>query len=497
MQFLVFIFSFLILSLPIAAQEKDLVINGEKVSYEKEKNRVVAEGSVELVYRDVSVYGGRVVYNTSAETVQADKGFVLNYEGLSIEGGTLDYDIKEKGGKAAGVKFVYKGIELKGQRIEFGTERFDLREASFTTCDLPEPHYRVTAGEIILYPKYGWLVAYWGWFWLGRFPVVPMPTYIYDMYAEEKDRKNIPPFPEIGSNDEDGVYINERLAWHVRRELSGTYSINYASKKGAGGGAEADYIVSDDSRGNVRGYGNVTDGLWGGVTHRLYFGKEIREETPFPFLIAPRFRQDELEMTLSHRERINYQRVSCYPNLELRRRKGEILRKEARYDLELMAGKVEEEKNVSLGRGGGYLSFYWDFPEVAVGDITPSLSLDARYYSNGGRWVKSGGGIDLRKSFAENLTLGLGYMHYFSVDGMSPFNFEMYRFNPSDRLTSALFFVLGETGIGISTSYFVDSWQPEDIDYSLFFRMHCYNLIVKYRSIRREFELGFSLAGGK
>ena len=71
----------------------------------------------------------------------------------------------------------------------------------------------------------------------------------------------------------------------------------------------------------------------------------------------------------------------------------------------------------------------------------------------------------------------------------------MYRFNPSDRLTSDLFFMVGETGVGVSTSYFVETWEPEDIDYSLFFRMHCYNLMVTYRSLRREFALGFSLGG--
>ncbi|MEE8638651.1 MAG: hypothetical protein V3T21_06415, partial [Candidatus Margulisiibacteriota bacterium] len=93
-------------------------------------------------------------------------------------------------------------------------------------------------------------------------------------------------------------------------------------------------------------------------------------------------------------------------------------------------------------------------------------------------------------------SLGLGYLHYFMARGGSPFNFEMYRFSSSDRLMSDLFFVLGETGVGISTSHFIDTWQQEDLDYALYFRMHCYNLMLKYRSLRREFQLGFSLLGG-
>ena len=141
------------------------------------------------------------------------------------------------------------------------------------------------------------------------------------------------------------------------------------------------------------------------------------------------------------------------------------------------------------------LEFSWDFPETDFGDLTPYLGADSRYYSNGSEWVKTTGRLDLRKTFSSDIVLGLGYLHYFSIDGASPFNYEMYRFSPADRLTSDLFFVLGETGLGLSASYYLDTWQPEDIDYSLLFKMHCYNLQVKYRSIRKEFELGFSLGG--
>ncbi len=335
--------------------------------------------------------------------------------------------------------------------------------------------------------------------------MVPMPTYIYDMRAEERDEKNLPPFPEIGSNDDDGSYINQRLAWHIRRELSGTYSINYAAKKGVGGGAEADYVVNENSRGQIRFYGNGNDGLWGGITHRLFFGREVIQDKAgvFSFFALPQYKQYELETVLSHRERVNYQRVSFSPGLVLKRKQGEIIRKEAKYDAEFMLGQVNEENNLNLRRGGGAFSFYWDFPEVVVGKVTPSAALDARFYSNGQRWVKTMGGMDVRKALGKNISLGLGYLHYFGVDGQTPFNFEKHRYGPADyrfiaadRLTSDLYFVLGETGVKIETAYLLHTWQPEDIDYSLFFKLHCYNLMVKYRSLQREFEMGFSLAGG-
>jgi hypothetical protein len=474
------------------AQLKELTINADKVSLEKEKHRIEAEGSVEATYRDVILHGQHLVYNTSAETFFADRGFTLLYQGITIEGETLDYQVKEYTGTATKVDFYYQGVELRGGRLDFDPDKYEIKGASFTTCDLPGPHYRVTAADLLLYPKYGWMVAYWGYFWLLNVPVVPMPTYIYDFRAQ----KNLPPFPEIGYNEEDGNYINESLAWHLRREFSGTYTLSYAANKGIGGGGQANYILDDRNNGNIRLYGNFKDGLYGGATHIFVFGSEIQREKSslielFPL---PKYRQFELESTLSLRERINYQRVSYTPNFRLRSRAGEILRKEAKYDLELGTGLVAEEGNRRLVYGNAYLKFYGDFQETPVGYIIPSLIADLSHYSNGARWIKPAFELKTAKTLSRDYELDFGYLHYFYVEGASPFNFEMYRFRAADRLRGDLLFKAGETRGKIAASYFLDNWSPEDIDYSLFFTLHCYDLEVTYRSLRKEFLLSFSLA---
>lgn len=492
------VITLLFLPAPSLAQNQDLAINGDNVSYEKDKNIVEARGSVEVVYKGVTVTGEHIIYNTETENIKADKGFYLSYSDMSIEGETLDYQIKDRSGVASDIMFDYGGIEIKGHKIELGLEKFKLSDASFTTCDIGNPHYRVTANEISLYPTYGWLVASWGFFWLGPFPILPMPTYIYDMMADERGRKNIPPFPEIGSNDEDGAYVRETLAWHIRRELSGTYSLSFAEKKGFGGGLATDYIVNDNSRGNARLYAGGSDGMFGGGTHQLFFGDEVKGSNPgpFAFLALPKHLKYEFESTVSYRERINYERVTYYPNLVLKSKQANTFWPDVHYDAEAMLGMIAEEGTANVGRGGGIGTIYWQWPEMAVGEITPSASVDSRFYSNGTRWIRTITEIGLTKTFTKHLSLGLGYAHYVTNSGTSPFNFEIYRFNASDRFTSDLSFLIGETGFGVAASYFINSWQPEDIDYLMQIRMHCYDLMLKYRSIRKEFELGFSLAGG-
>jgi hypothetical protein len=142
-------------------------------------------------------------------------------------------------------------------------------------------------------------------------------------------------------------------------------------------------------------------------------------------------------------------------------------------------------------RGGGELKVY---TEPLGGLLTPALLWDSLYYSNGTKWVKPSARLDLGGDLGRDVSASLGYQHYFFFDGQSPFLFERYRFRAADRLLPDLRFRIGETACRINAAYFLDNWSPEDIDYTLFFRLHCYNLEVTYRSMRREFTLGFSLA---
>lgn len=487
------IFNLSLVILPAEAKLRDLTIDADRVSLEKEKQRLEATGSVEVKYKDFQLTGAHLIYNTSVETLQADGGFQLDYAGLTFEGMSLDYDINSREGTATQVRFDYNGMELAGGQIDFNREKFDLKSAGFTTCDLVRPHYRVSAANLTLYPEHGWLVAYWGYFWLNGLPVVPMPTYIYDFRASERMQKNLPPFPEIGANDDDGTYLNERLAWHLKREFSGTYSLGFAANKGLMLGATANYVWSDQNEGDVRLNWNGVNGFFGGATNVYSFGGEsvAAEKQLWGFLLAPRFKQYELISTLSFQERINYQRVSFTPDLHLRTQAGKLFGDQAKYDLELQAGLIREEGTGRYLRGGGLLKIY---PSLPGSLVTPALIWDALYYGNGAKWVKPSLWIDLGGDFGNDLRATLGYQHYFFFDGQSPFNFELYRFRTADRLLPDLRFRVGETAGRIKASYFLDNWSPEDIDYTLFFRLHCYNLEVTYRSMRREFMLGFSLA---
>ncbi|MBU1617836.1 MAG: hypothetical protein KKF06_08715 [Candidatus Margulisbacteria bacterium] len=513
---------------PLYAQPNDFIVNADNISYAKGSQKVDASSSVEVTYKDIRLTGntlhydvsaetvemrgsvevfykeiylkaGKIFYQATRETINAENNVYFLYEGISIEGDSLAYNLLTKTGQARNITFNFREVDLTGREVSFSPDTFDLRQATLTTCDFPSPHYHVSAGEIIFYPRNKWLVAYWGYFWLGQFPIVPMPTYIYDLSAQERGNKNLPPFPQIGANEEDGTYINETMAWHLNRSLSGAYSLGYAERKGLQLGLNANYLLDDSNKGNIRLNSNGNDGRSGGITHTYSFGEYSTENSQLSFglFTEPAEYRYSLETTVSYRERINYQRVSFLPNLRFYSRGFPILRSAARADLDLSTGIVNEENNQKLGRNSVNLRISGDLPASALGDIVPSLIYDCSYYAGQGRWEKPSLQLELIKKINPRLAFNAGLSHYFFVNGTSPFNYELYRFRPSDRLLASAQFDLDRTAAKIAASYFLDDWTPEDIDYTLFFKFHCYNLEVTYRSIRKEFLLGFNLAPGK
>ena len=171
-----------------------------------------------------------------------------------------------------------------------------------------------------------------------------------------------------------------------------------------------------------------------------------------------------------------------------------MLYRQAKLDLDLAAGVINEENNRKLGRNSTYLKLFGDFDETALGYLIPFLAYDGSYYADGTKWEKPAIGFDLIKKLNSRLGFTAGYSHYLYVNGTSPFNYELYRFRPADIGRASLTFDLDRTAARIAGSYFLDNGTAEDLDYTLFLKFHCYNLEVTYRSIRHELLFGFSLA---
>ncbi len=478
---------FIILALlisPALASDQDLIINADSIAYEKDN--IVAEGSVEAIYKNNKALGERLVYNTKTRSIKLDNGFIFFYGDIVLSGDEIEYELDKDRGRGRRVRVNYESVFLEGNYIDFNREEIKLKGASFDTCGIkPESHYRISAQQMSLYPATNWLVSYWGIFWYGRIPTLPIPVYVYDLEAERKGKHNILPYPEIGSNDEDGFYISERIVWYARRELSGSFNINYSEKKGIGSGFEANYILSKQNQGNFRLYGNYHEPFWGGLTHHYYFGPSVIDSfLPTDIFSASTYRKLDLETTLSLRERINYERVTKSPEIALNFRDPKI---------KIGAGLISENSKEAVAKA--HLSYLWDSKIYDKNDfeIIPSILFDYSRYSKGRFWWRNIGKLTLNKKWSPYLSNSLAYSHFFDQQGASPFLYENYKLINSDQFSANLQLNIFKSTLRVDTVYDIPSWNPYDIDYTIEAGVHCHTFGFRYRAVRNEFGLIFRI----
>jgi hypothetical protein len=454
-------------------------------------------GSVEADYQNISISCEHLYYQTAAKIVSTEANFVLQRGPLSLAGRNLRFNVAEGAGQADAVLVEYNGVHLSGKHVDFSKNKIRLEKADFTACDLKPPHYHVTANEIIFYPDVKWVVSNWGWFWYGDVPIVPVPTYVYDLSAEKRARRNAPPVPEIGSNLDDGTYISERLSWHATENWNDRVTVSYFEKKGVGLGVDGDYRFTNGQDGNVRLFWNGVNQLYGGITHFTSFGMDLSaaDEDLYGVFLVPDSKAFDFVSELSYNERINYQRVYYYPRLTLTSKKIPWLSKQLKWDIKVEGGGVAEEASrCNFGFASGALGTYYDIQLPNAAFLTPAIKFDHRWYGDGQSWLQGTTNLAYRQSVTDNFGFVLLHNHYLYNVGASPLNFENYNLIPAvDTFDTRWLFKAGINTIGINTSHYLPSWSPRDIDYIFALGFHCYDIIFTYRVMRGELTFGLNL----
>ncbi|MFA4966599.1 MAG: hypothetical protein WC624_00045 [Candidatus Margulisiibacteriota bacterium] len=470
------------------AQDKDLTINAASMFYDRDKSSIEATGSVEVVFKNVKITGEHLIYKIASREAYLDSGFTFAFNGLNFSGKKLKYDFNKETGSAKMVKIQYEKANISGNDVEFGTEEVKLKNAAFEACGLDSPHYHLSAAEIDLFQKQGWLASYWGIFWLGSVPSIPIPVYVYDFKAEQKGKKNVMPYPEIGNNTDDGFWISETMSWHLKPELNGNYSFNYTANRGIGGGFKLNYLIDEDRETDADIYLSGSEGPRWGIGYLNSFGEEIKQEQEPSILSISSYKKYEFSARLSSRERINYERVSQLPDLIVRLRNIPFMK--GGIEGSVSAGQIaEESSSTSLNRENVYLKTKQTlFDGISVGGIS-----DSSLYGNGTHWVKLIGSLGYERKLSPSLDSLINYSHYFANRGQSPFNYEKYRFDARDTIGLSLKSNSENGKFIFSCSYFLPDLSPQDIDYTAGVKIHCFSVDLTYRAMRQEVTFGFSL----
>jgi len=195
---------------------------GARIVYDVDRNEVVVLGSAEVTYKELRLNAENVTFNTKTERMRAEGNPVLNDQKDRIVGNTMTYDLSIRRGTIFAGKTTYERGYYYGEQIrKVSDDVLDVRNGSYTTCDLDEPHYHFgsTKMKIVLRDK---VIAKPVVFYIKHIPVLALPFYVFPIKPGRHSGFQLPQF-EFGSSSAGGKFIrNVGYYWAVNDYLDAT-----------------------------------------------------------------------------------------------------------------------------------------------------------------------------------------------------------------------------------------------------------------------------------
>jgi len=222
-------------------EELDISLTAEYITYEKmeDEDLIIAKDGVELKYQDIEVKADYLKINLTTNLLFASGEVLFIQDETETNCEELTYNWKTKKmillrfkGEITGEGIKGK-VYYRGEKMENFPETTKISGGSFTTCELEEPHYRIVAKEMIIYPKDKIIARNISWY-EGNTKIITLPYFL--IFLDRKTQQPI--LPKIGQNSADGWFIKTNFNYYIDEKSYGTFYLDWLEKKGIGTGVE-------------------------------------------------------------------------------------------------------------------------------------------------------------------------------------------------------------------------------------------------------------------
>ena len=226
-----------------------VVVNGDKVEYLQDKQRVRGTGNVKVTYGDVVLTCEEILVHTDTK-LGICKGNVKIVQGKNIlTGSSIEYNFANKTGKIVDGRVEAYPLYGRADNVQkISEDEVVLNKGYVTTCDLDKPHYRIEAKEVKVYLD-DKVIAKHVVFYLGDLPVMYIPYYIQPI-KDTKTKITVIP----GYTDEWGYYALGAYRYYLSEQLKGYIRLDYRHKRGVGTGIDYNYSLKELGEGSARFY---------------------------------------------------------------------------------------------------------------------------------------------------------------------------------------------------------------------------------------------------
>lgn len=233
-------------------EDKDEPITVLAQTWDKTKDRIFAQGDVEIHYKDLKLFADQVEVNTETKDVNAVGNVVIQSPSQVISADKAFYNLDSRVHKLENVSgmiqpdIFYRAETIQGE----AQDNFSLTKASLTSCTQPKPRWNFSCSRANL--KRDDYVEMWSSvFRIKNIPVFYMP---YFRYPLNRERSTGFLTPQVGYSGVKGFILGESFYWAIARNMDATFNVDFYSNMGFGGGLEYRYLFAEGTGGEAQLY---------------------------------------------------------------------------------------------------------------------------------------------------------------------------------------------------------------------------------------------------
>ena len=232
--FLSFVFFILLPLFYSYSQERKVkfpvVIDAEKVNFLQEEKKVIAQNNVRIKYEDIKISCDKAIYDAENNKAHLEGNIKISSPEGEVFASYAEYDFDKKQAEIKKMRIESPPFYGEAKKAEKIKEKYILKKGYITTCNLKNPHYRLEAKRIIIYPKEK-IKAKSVVLFIGKIPVFYFPCYVQSL--KEKSF----PFQISGGKSKDwGYYLLTRYRYYFSQNNKGKLIFDEYEERGEGFG---------------------------------------------------------------------------------------------------------------------------------------------------------------------------------------------------------------------------------------------------------------------
>lgn len=250
------------------------------------QNLVRAEGNVEVEYKSLKLFADRIELNMDTKDIFAEGHVVIQTPDEVISAERIFFNLDSTLGKMENAfGMVQPDIRYQAESIEKKAENiYIFGKSQFTSCTQPVPRWKFSCARANL--KRGDFIEMWGALVsIKKIPIFYLP---YMRYPLDKEGATGFLMPLVGYSRVKGFSYSQTFYWAMARNMNATFTLDYFSTRGAGGGLEHRYLFSGGTGGSLNLYffAFKKDSEWTGPDNAYFVRWNHNQPLPLGFSLS-------------------------------------------------------------------------------------------------------------------------------------------------------------------------------------------------------------------